>query len=56
MDSQRHLAKVEYKGYRKLLYCKKNRGGFDRVPTEKETEDIEAKGSKEEADEKILKK
>ena len=53
--SEKHLAKVEHKGYHKLLLCRKNRKGFDKVPTEKEIEDIEAKASKEEADKKILK-
>ena len=53
--SKKHLAKTEYKGYCKLLLHRKDCEGFDKVPTEKEIEDIETKASKEEADKKILK-
>ena len=53
--SKKHLAKTEYKGYCKLLLHRKDCEGFDKVPTEKEIEDIEANASNEEADEKILK-
>ena len=45
--SEKHLMKVEYKGCCKLLLCEKDREGFDKVPTEKEIEDIEARVLKE---------
>ena len=53
--SGKHLAKAEYKGYCKVGSCEKDQEGFNKVPTEKPIEDIEANASIEEADEKILK-
>ena len=52
--SEKHLKKAEYKCYCKLLLEKKDREGFDKVLTEKDIENIEAKISKEEVDEKIF--
>ena len=34
--SEKFLANAEFSGYCKLLLCKKNKSGFDVVPTEKE--------------------
>ena len=53
--SEKHLAKAEYKGYHKLLLYRKNMNGFDVVSTEQGGDDIEAKSTKAEEDEKILK-
>ena len=34
--SEKFLAKAEHKGYRKLLLCRKNKDGYDVIPTEDE--------------------
>ena len=48
--SEKFLAKAEFKGYRKLLLCKKNKVGVDRVPTEKEYEAALSKEKKDRTD------
>jgi len=53
--SEKHLAKAEYKGYRKLMLCKKNEEGFDVVPTSQAIETIEAKPSTTDEEKKLLK-
>ena len=53
--SEKVLAKAECKGYRKLLLCKKQKKGFDIVPTETEVTVAEAEVSKTETDQNILK-
>ena len=52
--SEKHMAKAQYKGYRKLLLGKKKEKGFDIVPTEQDIIDIEAKQSQDEMDKKII--
>ena len=51
---EKTLTRAEWYGYAKLLHCKKNEVGYDKIPTKQEIDAIEAKSTQDDDDKKVL--